>query len=257
MRWCWPCTGTWKGWGSGAYRGTGVRVTPATVVATALALCLVTIPGVAQQIGQHDIVESLRSASLNRRDAEEFQRGYYENLLDVGRFNRELQQIYEKMPRDFVRSLAALGMRQLTGDEQEYELVPNKEGRFAGAMVRTNSAGLRDREYSQTPPPDTYRIALLGPSTTMGSGVEAHESFEALVEARLNEEFAGDSSKKFEILNFGVAGYTPFHVLYQLERKVFPFEPQMAIFVGHASDRDSAAGQFARMVRRQFLPPDP
>ena len=85
-----------------------------------------------QPIGQHDIVESLQSASLNRRDAEEFQRGYYENLLDVGRFNRELQQIYEKMPKDFVRSLAVLGMPRRTGDEQEYELVPNKEGRFVG-----------------------------------------------------------------------------------------------------------------------------
>ncbi len=243
----------WKGWEIEAPKGAVARVAPATVMATAVGLCALTIPGVAQQVGRPDIVESVRSASLNRRDAEEFQRGYYENLLDVARFNRELQQIYNRMPKDFVRSLAALGLVHQTSDEQEYELLPNKEGRFVGAMVRTNSAGMRDREYSQIPPPGTYRIALLGPSTTMGSGVEAHETFEALVEDRLNR----DSATRFEMLNFGVAGYTPFHVLYQLERKVFAFEPDMAIFVGHASDRDSIAGQFVRMVRRGVLPADP
>jgi hypothetical protein len=91
----------------------------------------------------------------------------------------------------------------------------------------------------------------------MGSGVEAHETFEALVEDRLNKEFAQGTSTRFEILNFGVAGYTPFHVLYQLDRKVFAFEPHLAIFVIHARDWDSAAAQFVRMVRRRFLPRDP
>ena len=93
---------------------------------------------------------------------------------------------YERMPKDFVRSLSVLGLSRRTGDEQDFELVPNKEGRFVGAMVRTNHWGMRDREYSLEPPAGVYRIALLGPSTAMGSGVEAHESFEALVEERLN-----------------------------------------------------------------------
>ena len=202
-------------------------------------------------------VDSLQSASLNRRDAEEFQRGYYENLLDVGRFNRELQQTYERMPKDFVRSLSALGLSRRTGDEQDYELVPNKEGRFVGAMVRTNHWGMRDREYSLKPPNGVYRIALLGPSTAMGSGVEADESFEALVEERLNRDLPPNSSTSFEILNFGVAGYSPLHVLYQLERKVFAFEPDMAMFLGHVTDLEATSRRWARMVRSRLLPSDP
>ena len=139
-------------------------------VATAAVLCVLTIPEVAGQIAAREIVASLQSASLNRRDAEHFQRGYYENLLDVGRFNRELQQIYANMPRDFVRSLSVLGLARPTGDEQDYELVPNKEGRFVGAMVRTNRWGMRDHDYSPAPAPGTYRIALLGPIDCDGIG---------------------------------------------------------------------------------------
>ena len=246
----------WKGWGAADQRP-GVRVPPLAVLATTAALCLLTVPAVAVRTGHRDIVESLQSASLNRRDAEEFQRGYYENLLDVRRFNRELQQIYERMPKDFVRSLSVLGLSRSTRDEQDYELVPDKEGRFAGAMVRTNRWGMRDREYSLQRPPGVYRIALLGPSTAMGSGVEAHESFEAVLEERLNHDLAPERSTSFEILNFGVAGYSPLHMLYQLERKVFAFEPHMAMFVGHVSDLEGTSRRWARMVRGGSLPPDP
>jgi D-alanyl-lipoteichoic acid acyltransferase DltB (MBOAT superfamily) len=246
----------WKGWGSADQRP-DVRVPPSALLATTALVCLVTVPAIADRIGHRAFVDSLQSASLNRRDAEEFQRGYYENLLDVGRFNRELQQIYERMPRDFVRSLSVLGLSRRTGDEQDYELVPNKEGRFVGAMVRTNHWGMRDREYSLAPPPNVYRIALLGPSTAMGSGVEAQESFEALVEERLNREFSKESATGFEILNFGVAGYSPLHMLYQLERKVFAFEPHMALFLGHVSDLEGTSRRWARMVRSGFLPREP
>jgi D-alanyl-lipoteichoic acid acyltransferase DltB (MBOAT superfamily) len=246
----------WKGWGSADQRP-DVRVRPSALLATTALVCLVTVPAIADRTGHRAFVDSLQSASLNRRDAEEFQRGYYENLLDVGRFNRELQQIYERMPRDFVRSLSVLGLSRRTGDEQDYELVPNKEGRFVGAMVRTNHWGMRDREYSLAPPANVYRIALLGPSTAMGSGVEAHESFEALVEERLNREFSKESGTGFEILNFGVAGYSPLHMLYQLERKVFAFEPHMALFLGHVSDLEGTSRRWARMVRGGFLPREP
>ena len=54
-----------------------------------------------------------------------------------------------------------------------------------------NRWGMRDRDYEQTPAPDTYRIALTGPSFVMGSGVADNEVFEWLLEDRLNREHAG------------------------------------------------------------------
>ena len=64
----------WKGWGAADQRP-GVRVPPVAVLATTAGLCLLTVPAVADRTGHSKIVESLQSASLNRRDAQEFQRG--------------------------------------------------------------------------------------------------------------------------------------------------------------------------------------
>ena len=87
-------------------------------------------------------IASLRSASLNRRDAEDFQRGYYENLLDVGTLQRELQRVYDEDAAG-IRALA-VGARPLAAhdDEQDYRARPvNVKARFVGAMVRTNRWG--------------------------------------------------------------------------------------------------------------------
>lgn len=239
----------WKGTTSDM--SPAIRVPVAAVYATSLLVCALSIPTIAYYTGRGAIVESLRSATLNQRDADQFQRGYYENLLDVGRFNNELQRVYQAMPADFVRSLSALGLSRPTGDEQDYELVPSKEGRFVGRLVRTNRHGMRDREYPLAPAAGTYRIALLGPSTAMASGVDDHEGFEAVLEDRLNNEEHG---RRYEVLNFGVAGYSPLHMLVQLERKVASFAPHMALFLGHHNDLERTSRYWTRMVQKGTLP---
>jgi D-alanyl-lipoteichoic acid acyltransferase DltB (MBOAT superfamily) len=251
--------GVWKGWGSGQ-RAVAQRYSPSLILATSLGLWLVTAPAVTQHLGSKgEVLDSLRLASassLNRRSAEQFQRGYYENLLDVGRFNDELWNVYQRMPKDFVRSLATLGLSHRTGDEQDYELQPLAEGRFVGAIVSTNRWGMRDKDYAQARPADTYRMALLGPSTAMGSGVEQDKSFEAVLEERFNQDLAADSQVRYEILNFGVAGYSPFHVMYQLERKVLAFEPDAVFYLGHSSDLERASRRWAVMIQRGNAPSD-
>ena len=106
---------------------------------------------------------------------------------------------------------------------------------------------MRDKEYAPTPPQGTYRIALLGPSTAMGSGVDEQEGFEALLEQHLNADGHGE---KYEILNFGVAGYSPLHMLFQLRKKVLAFKPHMAMFLGHVSDQESTSRYWAKMLQR-------
>jgi hypothetical protein len=229
-----------------------IRIPVPTVYATSLLVCAISLPAVASFTGRGDVVDSLKSASLNRRDADQFQRGYYENLLDVGRFNNELQRMYQAMPTDFVRSLSALGLSRSTGDAQDYELVPLREGRFVGRLVRTNKHGMRDRDYSLDRPKDTYRIALIGPSTAMASGVDDGEGFEALIERRLNS----NGNDQYEVLNFGVAGYSPMHMLFQFERKVTQFQPNLALFLGHNSDIERTSRYMTRMVEKETLPND-
>lgn len=87
---------------------------------------------------------------------------------------------------------------------------------------------MRDRAYTQDKPADTWRLALLGSSHSKGSGVEDGETFENLVEDRLNA--AG--SQRFEILNFSVGGYGPLSRLTILEDRVVPFDPDAALYIG-------------------------
>ena len=82
-----------------------------------------------------------------------------------------------------------------TADLRSVELVPGFEGRFKGAPFRTNRWGMRDREYTREKPPGTFRIAVLGSSVTMGSGVGDGETFESLAERALNERGGFSSSR--------------------------------------------------------------
>jgi lysophospholipase L1-like esterase len=63
---------------------------------------------------------------------------------------------------------------------------------------RTNSRGLRGPERSPTPAPGTFRIAVTGDSTTMGSGVLEEDRYTDLIERRLGPGY--------EVLNVGLSG---------------------------------------------------
>lgn len=73
--------------------------------------------------------------------------------------------------------------------------------------VQTNSFGLIGRECSLRKPVNTRRVALLGSSLSMGLGVAPSQTFASLLEARLNATQTAGTSRRFEVLNFSVAGY--------------------------------------------------
>jgi len=73
-------------------------------------------------------------------------------------------------------------------------------------LVRTTTAGLRDREPTVEKPPGTVRIAVLGDSFTEALQVAAEETFWAVLERALQScpAYAG---RAVEVINFGVGGY--------------------------------------------------
>jgi hypothetical protein len=81
--------------------------------------------------------------------------------------------------------------------------VPNGSAFLMGVEVRTNSAGLRDREYSREKPPGVFRIVALGDSTTLGWGVPLEQTAAKILERELNASGRG----RFEVLNAGVGNY--------------------------------------------------
>jgi hypothetical protein len=94
--------------------------------------------------------------------------------------------------------------------------------------LTTNSWGMRDRERALSKPAGVYRIALLGPSHVMGSGVSDDSTFARFLEERLNS--SGNSEIRYEVLNFGVAGYALTQQLAILENRVLKFGPDAVFF---------------------------
>ena len=169
-------------------------------------------------------------------------------LLVVGGFNTELWEIYSKRPADWPL-LQETEAARLTGDFRLIELMPSTSIIFHGASFSTNRWGMRDKEYEKVPAPASYRIALLGPSYVMGSGVANDETFEWLLEERLNQQHVGQVYDRYEILNFGVAGYSALQELWQFENEVFFFQPDAIFFVSHHIEEAKVVRTLAHVAR--------
>jgi D-alanyl-lipoteichoic acid acyltransferase DltB (MBOAT superfamily) len=182
------------------------------------------------------VARDLRVPELNARDAAQLQRGYYEELVGVNRFNGELWNVYAKKSEDWPR-LNDLGALRETGDMLRVELKPLLGLMFHGHPFRTNRWGMRDQYYAPDPAPGTHRLAVLGASYVMGDGVPDGATFEALVEARLNRARPVSGPARWESLNFAVSEYSPLSNLKIVENgRVLGFRPNTVLLVGHGAD---------------------
>jgi hypothetical protein len=180
-----------------------------------------------------DVVDTLRSTRLSEGDAAQLQKGYYEDLVRVDRFNSQLWELYMKRPADW-RMIHQSPAARLTGDFSYIELVPNVVTQFHGAAFSTNRHGMRDRDYELAKPPGTTRIAMLGSSHVAGEGVGNEQTFEARLEELLAAE--GSDGARTEVLNFGVGATTPLEAVVRLEGKALAFDPDAVFYVAHAID---------------------
>ena len=192
-------------------------------------------------------VESIHVVGLSKRDQRNLERGYYENLVAVNR-NSRLWEAYAGRPDDWNK--APKGVYIPTGDFRGTELAPNLEYQFKGVEVRTNQWGMRDQYYELKKPENTIRIALLGASYVFGSGVPNTENFESVLEEMLNNE--KENKWRIEILNFATSGRTAVRQTAILEYKVFPFAPDIVLYVGHKGDARRVAASVAKRVIYDF-----
>ncbi len=107
-----------------------------------------------------------------------------------------------------------------------YELRPGVAKFAQGAMVITNAHGMRDRERGVAKVPGTIRIAVLGDSYTFGFGVENDETYPAVLESLLNAEAI---DHRYEVLNFGVGGYSTQDEAVVLRAKVLAWKPDLVV----------------------------
>ncbi len=226
--------------------------------ALVILLSAVSINALNRQLGgAGKLIAAAKSGDLNGFDMAELERGYYEDLLDIRTFNGELWRLYSRRPLDWEDDLLKAGYAQRVGGMLNYELKPSVKGKFKGAMLSTNRWGMHDDEYSQKKPAGCYRIAMLGASYVMASGVTRDEDFETLVERRLNRENTGQAYSSYEILNFAVAGYNPLSQIWVLKDKAMAFQPDAVFYVGHPNDKRRVVYNVAARVHQRIELPEP
>lgn len=219
------------------------------IVTSMCILVGVSFEGVHSRIGSDvgTMIHSLRSARLSRLDTANLERGYYENLLSVDRFNSQLWEVYTKKPANWLGGDA--GLKRFTSDFAQSEMVPSVVLNTNYGTVSINRWGMRDQDYERKPPPNTFRIAMLGASSVMGWGVGDGQTFEALVENRLNRE--DKLHIKYEILNFAVQGYQPLQQLVSLE-KALEFEPDAIFYVATGREISRATRYLVEAVQKNI-----
>ena len=118
------------------------------------------------------------------------------------------------------------------------ELIPNHYQLFNGftvklntTIIKINSEGFRDEEYSAEKPPNTVRIIALGDSFTFGWGVNLSNTYVKVLERKLNEM---NTTINFQVMNFGVPGYNTLEEIEFLKQKGLKYKPDI-VLVGYAA----------------------
>jgi len=173
-------------------------------------------------------IASMQKSTLNVSDAALLHKGYYENLDNSSRMTAQLWDIRAKKPSHWV-SLASTEAYRKRTDFMLDDLRPGVHISFEDQPFTTNRWGMRDRDRSLAKPEGTYRIALLGPSHIMGSGVADDQTIAVYLEERLNQSTGPGPHQRYEVLNFGVAAYSLTQQLAMLEDRVVGFQPDAVL----------------------------
>jgi D-alanyl-lipoteichoic acid acyltransferase DltB (MBOAT superfamily) len=226
-------------------------------VAALLLLVGVSIERVHTRLGTEvaTVVHSLRSAHLSRLDNAKLERGHYEGLLSVDRFNSQLWEVYSKKPSNWLEVENA-GLKRFVGGFVQTELIPSFVSTSKYGTISINRWGLRDRDYDEKPAPGTLRAAVLGASSVMGWGVGDGATFEALLEERLNREPVSAAFQRVELLNYGVPGYQPPQQIVAFE-KSSALQPNAVIVVATGRETSRSVSYLAEALRKKLAMPTP
>jgi hypothetical protein len=192
-------------------------------------------------------VESLQRSTLNARDEALQHKGYYENLDNTSRMSAQLWDVQAGKPAHWVGLSSTAAFRR-RADFLRDDLTPGARITFLDQPLTVNRFGMRDRETTREKPAGTYRIALLGPSHVMGSGVADGETFADVLEERLNQSAPPSSPRRYEVLNFGVAGYSLLQQLALLDERVFDFQPDAVFITDSPRAEEPIVGQLCLQV---------
>jgi lysophospholipase L1-like esterase len=109
-----------------------------------------------------------------------------------------------------------------------------------------NRRGFRGADTTQAKKDGVYRILAMGDSVTYGLELaDTKDTIPAQLETLLNEQKGpGAGEREFEVLNFGVPGYSILQEAEQLRVKGLDFAPDLVVLTVCLNDWDPASLQF-------------
>lgn len=118
-----------------------------------------------------------------------------------------------------------------------------------------NSFGMRDYERTLAKPADTVRVAVLGDSGAEGLQVPLKDTFPIVLEQMLNNDAKKIGvQKRFEVMNFGCAGYSMLQEVLQYETQAARFSPDIVVLFYNRMD---AAESIIDGTMRSIADPKP
>jgi hypothetical protein len=201
------------------------------------------------------MVDSARCRESNR--AERHAGGYYEGLIrgndvsDLTTCEPSFGGIGK--PTGWIRFREPGVVLYLDDDFLQFELRPMVRRTLFGQPFLTNEFGMHDDPVTIEKPSGTFRIAVLGSSMDMGWGVRYQDTYINQLEQWLGAHTACNKvspARRFEVLNFAVAAYSPMQRLETLRRKVLAFHPDVVIYSATTLDTRLMEIHLCEMLRK-------
>ncbi len=120
-------------------------------------------------------------------------------------------------------------------------------------LLASNSDGYRTAEIPTKKGEGVFRVAVLGDSTAFGWGVEPQERYSQILEDKLN---ALGTGFRYEVMNFGIPGYTSCHGREVFERYALKYSPDMVIFTFGANDGKLISRNAKKMLQNHGIVED-
>jgi hypothetical protein len=201
--------------------------------------------------------EIARSPELNCAEREGSSAGYYEGLIrgnDLSGMPGAESSLHPiSKPRQSVRFEEAGVVQYLPDDFLQFELKPMVRRTLFGQPFLTNAFGMHDDPVAIEKRQGTIRIAVLGSSMDMGWGVRHQETYVNQLQQWLDANVARRGVlpvKRFEVLNFAVAAYSPMQRLETFRRKVLTFHPDLLIYSATTLDTRLMEIHLCEMLRK-------
>ncbi len=192
---------------------------------------------------QDQFCKVMLDPELSAADISKKERGYYKQLIDGNQPGAGSWEVTLMRPIPPNVSLAA----ESTTDIFLRRLKPSASIEWNEKPFTTNKFAIRDKEYPFVKDTNAYRIAILGGSYEMGSGVADDEVFEWVAEEKLLK-LRKKNEKVKELMNFSCGGYHVMQQVKMMEEQVVKAKPDMVILFAHSRDKERLSGFFSDLI---------